>query len=164
MVQMRDRYVIHRFPLVVDPAAVSLEVQLAVGGRGPAWRQLQRVQVRHDTFPFGHDPRMVHFFGPEAVAADCPFLLAYDAAGTLRFRIDRQDGEFVAAPLPEEVNGRAVVGPSVRVTFGDPADAAAFLALVEAFRDGRDDPGADPLGRVAARATGASFTHAARPA
>ncbi len=120
MTETQERYVLQNCPLVVDPAAASLEVKASLQRAGVApTADLQRVQVRHDTFGFGLDSSMVHFFGPAARADDCPFLLAYDATGRLRHRIDKEGAEFVASRLPEETNGRPVAKPSVRLTFDD---------------------------------------------
>lgn len=175
MLETRERYVLTDFPLVADPAAPSLEVSMALckvlpdgtterPGPTPTWRQLPRVRVRHDTFPFALDSRMVHFFGVSQQAAECPFLLAYDAAGVLRFRIDREAGEFTAYEVPEEVNGRPELKPSVRVTFDDFEDAQAFLTLVEKLRAGVRPADADSLSRVLERSFSARFaTVAQRP-
>jgi hypothetical protein len=134
----KERYVLQNFPLFLDPAAVSLEIQVARPGSEtrPEWCQLHRVQVRSEMFPFALRSCMVHFFGMEPRAEDCPFLLAYDAVGVLRYRIDKEDDEFTAYALPEELNGRAVLKPSVRVTFDTPDDAQRFLALIESLQAG----------------------------
>ncbi len=54
----------------------------------------------------------------------------------LRYRIDREDGEHVASEVPEEVNGRPVLKPSVRVVFDDFEDAQRFIGVAEAVRSG----------------------------
>lgn len=175
MLEVKERYVLRSFPLVVDPVALSLEVQtslckvLADGqterpGPKPSWRQLQRVSVKHDTFPFALDSSMVHIFGLELRVEDCPFLLVYDAAGVLRYRIDKEDREFVPYRIPEELNGKRVIKPSVRVTFDDPADAQTYLSLVESVRAGGDNHPevCDFIRQVIQRSAGVVFTSVAQ--
>ncbi len=172
MTETQERYVLQNCPLVVDPAAASLEVKASLQRAGVAptadrqagWLQLQRVQVRHDTFGFGLDSSMVHFFGPAARADDCPFLLAYDATGRLRHRIDKEGAEFVASRLPEETNGRPVAKPSVRLTFDDLDHAQLFLGIVDVIRGGGPVPLAagDFVRDLIGRASDVVFTHVAK--
>lgn len=174
MLETRERYVLHNFPILVDPVAASLEVQLALcrvapGGGieqpapAPVWRQLRRVRVQHDTFPFTLTSRMIHFFGLEDRAADCTFLLAYDSAGVLRYRIDKEEGEFVAHQVPEEINARPVIRHSVRVTFDDPDDAQRFAAMTDMARGGTLRPeGVAFLAELAGRSRETFHTLVAR--
>lgn len=131
-----DRYILSRFPVLTDPLAVALEVQGAFGREAPKPSQLHRVSVGHDTFPFTLTNRMIHFFGLEPAAEDCPFLLVYDAAGTLRYRFDKEDGEFVAKEVPAEIVGGPVIRPSVRVTFDSVEDAKLCAGLCESAARG----------------------------
>lgn len=105
---------------------------------------------------------MVHLFGPSARPEACPFLLAYDAAGVLRYRIDREDGELVPYEVPEEMNGRPVLKPSVRVTFDDFEDAQRFMTLVEKVRAGERLADPDSLLRALERSFVARFTTVAQ--
>ncbi len=160
MLDTKERYVLQKFPIVVDPLVQSLEVlttKCVIGAEGrpepvasPVWKQLQRVRVSHDTFPFSIPSSMVTFFGPESRPSLCPYMLVYDAAGVLRFRIENHDREFVAHQLPEEINGRVALLPSVRISFSDIARAKQFLAVVEGLQDGQalDTPTLDFLGRL----------------
>lgn len=170
----REKYFIQNFPMFIDPVSQSLEVQVAlhrIRSNGQIeqltekkWTQLHRVQVRHDTFPFSLNNDMVHFFGMAPRAEDCPFLMVYDAVGVFRYRIDKDDGEFVPYLVPEEINGRFVVRPSVRVTFDCQEDAQQYLALVEILRDGGDlrPEGFEFLRQIIQRSVEARFTSVAR--
>lgn len=171
----KQRYVLHHFPLVVDPVTASLEVQLALcavlpdgrterPGPRPVWRQLQRVQVTHASFPFSLNSRMVHFFGMNSKVEDCSFLLAYDSTGTLRYRINREEDEFVAYELSEELNGRPVIKPSIRLTFDDVESAQRFLNLVETLRSGGNihPEGCDSLKQVIQSSRDVYFTSVAQ--
>lgn len=174
MLEIQERYVLQKFPLLIDPSASSLEVQVSLrpvnpdGVTGPsvrpaAWTQLGRVRLRHDTLPFSLSTRNVHFFGLSSDPHDCPFMLVYDATGVLRLRVDRlASGEFIPFELPAEVSGLAVTRPSVRLTFDDPADAQAFLDLVRGSKVSPPDPDwAEALALLASRCREVAHTHVA---
>ncbi len=130
-------YNVSQFPVVIDPLAGGLEVRVAGPGAAPAvWTQLVRSTPAHDSLPFGRGTDMAHFFGPSTVFDECPFLLVYDATGYLRYKLDREDGEFVARSVPEEVTGRRTLKPSVRLTFESEADASAFATVIHGVRSG----------------------------
>lgn len=136
---------LQEFPLVIDPLTPALEVLLArlnpgATDFGPAgWVQLERVRVRHNSFPdLALDTGMVHFFGPSRKVRNCPFLLVYDAGGRLRGRILREsDGRFHWEKLPAEATGQVGLRPSVRLTFAHAGEAARFVAVLNQIRQGQ---------------------------
>jgi hypothetical protein len=168
------RYTLVRFPVVVDPVVQVLEVELVelqydaagVATRSSRhWKPLQRLRVSAGTFPFSIDNSMIHFFGLEAKVEHCPFLLIYDALGVLRYKVDRtDDGDYETKRIPEELNGAAVVSPSVRLSFKDMDDANRFLALVQARQEGgAPDEGEETLLSVLLKeVVDVHLTHTAR--
>lgn len=127
------------FPVVIEPGASLLEVQFEPegakpGARGSAtWRHLHRLEVGPETFPFPVDALSVHFFGPVEDPQDCPFVLVYDANGVWRYIATRatEESPWEHTAVPEEVVGRAIKLPSVRLVFDDPDDAKVVLALCQ---------------------------------
>lgn len=125
------------FPVAIEPGADILEVQLEPDTVTPgaknagSWRHLHRLAVTPDTFPFPVDALSVHFFGPVEEPEDCSFVLIYDANGVWRYIAtrDTESSPWEHTPVPEEVVGRAIKLPSVRLVFDDPDDAQAVLAL-----------------------------------
>lgn len=123
------------FPVAIEPGVAALEARLeprpgaTEGGAGHT--VLHRLEVGPETFPFEIDALSVHFFGPAEDPEDCPFVLIYDANGVWRYIATRAsaDAPWDRTEVPEEVVGRAIRLPSVRLVFDDPEDARTVLAL-----------------------------------
>lgn len=123
------------FPVAIEPGVAVLEAKLepvpGASQSGAGHTVLYRLDVGPETFPFEIDALSVHFFGPAEDPQDCPFVLIYDANGVWRYIATRaaEDSPWEHTPVPEEVVGRAIKLPSVRLVFDDPEDAMTVLAL-----------------------------------
>jgi hypothetical protein len=123
------------FPVTIEPGVAVLEAKLepapGASQSGAGHAVLYRLDVGPETFPFEIDALSIHFFGPHEDPADCPFVLIYDANGVWRYIATRNtpDSVWEVTQVPEEVVGRAVKLPSVRLVFDDPEDARVVLAI-----------------------------------
>lgn len=133
-------------PVCIDPLCNLLEVkarEMLPDGSAPdprtlRWVQLHRLFPDPEEYAFPASSGMVHFFGDGPCLSACSTLLAYDATGFLRARIDRDGDGFWGDPAayPEEVTGRPCRRPSVRLVFGESSHAREFNAIVRMIREG----------------------------
>lgn len=150
-------YRLREFPLVVEPTVLSLELCSArtgsdeVAATARVFHRLP-VEVVRAGAAVELPPWLAHYFGDATTIADCHTVLGYDSRGVLTVVLHRaDDGPFVKDDIPEEVNGRVAVKPSVRLVFETQAQRNQFL---EACRDVHHAPTrAIAALRVAALAT-----------
>ena len=130
---MTQQLTLGDYPVVIEPTAEFLEAKVglrptddpqhgvpprAVLVRVPTLDVLLQAQV-----PNG----VVHFFGTSAVLADNDIVIGYATHGLFSVLLVREETEWVTHPVPPEVNGQAVVLPSVRLTFKDQNARSAFV-------------------------------------
>lgn len=159
----RKKYVLTRFPIVIDAVVSSLEVCLREDD-AERWVQLHRLRIAADSFSLTTDNSMIHFFGPETDPRECPFVLVYDSSGVLRYRIDQTSpGDHEAFKIPEELNGHAVIAPSVRITFENMEAAEKYYSLIHSFCHSHDVTDAEILAvrQALKKVVSLNFVHAA---
>lgn len=165
----KNCYVLHDFPIVVDPLVLSLEVRLSVNqadeeeGRH-VWKHLDRVRITSNSFQFVPSTSMIHFFGLAREAQACPFILVYDSSGVIRYRLDQvHKHEFEVLSIPAELNGDVKIDPSVRISFRNVSQANAYADLVNKWRDGSIRPNeVEVFCRLVGESVSSSLSYSAR--
>lgn len=132
--------VLANYPLVIDPAAMVLEAKVGVSAdpAGDRWVPLHRVSAEAvrglvDGVPAG----VVHFFGKNTEACKNNVLLCYDVGGRISHVMYRSADEWVMTTLPDEVTGKFVKLPSVRLVFSDERSRSALLYYIERVLNGK---------------------------
>lgn len=140
MMTKKPGLILRHFPLVIDPSEVLLEVMVRRDDEHntPYWTMLHRLEALAESFDFARTTAMVHFFGDAATVVDSSIVLIYDASGFLRFRTDRDEMGLWKDPdrLSEELTGRPLLKPSLRLVFDDPVSAKECLLLLRSIHEG----------------------------
>lgn len=140
MITKQPGLILKRFPLVIDPGESLLEVlaRREDSEDCSCWMTLYRLEALADSFDFSRTTAMVHFFGDAPSVVDSSLALIYDATGFLRFRVDRDALGFWKDPdrFSEELVGKPVLKPSLRLVFDDPGSARECLRLLRSVHEG----------------------------
>ena len=135
---------IRDYPLFIEPTVERLEGRAAVqqaqrleSEDGLRWTVLYRIASRRVSLSAHIPDGVCHFFGDNDVFSLCSILLGYDCAGRLLylFTVDKRK-EWTAQALPEEMTGKAICYPSVRLVFHDREARDKFLDDVQAGKGG----------------------------
>jgi len=111
-------------------------------GQQGTWTQLYRVSANMMR-GLPAKETAYHFFGDQRAFAHCTFFVCYDESGILDSVIiqDPKDRHFHLTELPEELTGRAVKLPSVRLVFRNEQERENFLRnLPQAAQDVLAEP------------------------
>lgn len=132
--------VLANYPSVIDPAITVLETKAGESddSEGDRWVTLCRVSAEavHDLvagIPIG----VVHFFGISAEASHNDVLLCYDTGGRISHVMYRSDDKWAMTTVPDDVAGKFVSLPAVRLVFSDERARSAFLYYIERVLNGK---------------------------
>lgn len=132
--------VLANYPLVIDPAAMVLEAKVGVSAdpAGDRWVPLCRVSAEAvrglvDGIPDG----VAHFFGISTEACNNDVMLCYTVGGCISHVMYRSADEWAMTMVPDDVTGRFVSRPSVRLVFSDERSRSALLYYIERVLNGK---------------------------
>jgi hypothetical protein len=122
-------------PIVVEPGVNVIEAGVAVNdsaGERQFPVQLFRLAIDKKIakrLPFVPSTTTPHVFSPVSEVRDSPMLLVYDHMGRLAMLYKRRKNSWDRYELFDEVVGRSVVSPSVRLRFNSEKTRTQFLHL-----------------------------------
>ena len=130
---------IRDYPLFIEPTVERLEGRAAVkqpqrleSEDGLKWTVLYRIPSSHVSLSAHIPDGVSHFFGDDHIFSLCAILLGYDCSGRLTHLFMRDEAnDWDVQALPEEMTGKAILYPSVRLVFHDREARDKFLEDVK---------------------------------
>lgn len=135
--------VLANYPLVIDPATTVLEAKVGESAdpAGDRWAPLYRVSAEAVrslvSVRAGIPAGIVHFFGKNAEVLENDAMLCYDAGGRISHVMYRSASGWSVTTVPDDVTGKLVKLPSVRLVFEDERARVSFLYYIERVLNGK---------------------------
>ena len=130
-------FCIRDYPLVIEPTVQVLEGRAGRYHGAPpdmdssgTWTTLYRVPLAPAVRQLALPSNIGHLFGDKPAFDDCQVILGYDSGGGLSHLCLRHARGWDCQELAEELTGKAVAHPSLRLVFRNAVARRRFLERV----------------------------------